>query len=58
MDLKDITIRAVKTFLQAFLAVLAAGIINVTDVSSLQALAVAGLAGGLSALQNFIRDTL
>lgn len=55
---KDIIIRAVKTFLQAFLSVLALGLVNVTSVDALQALAIAGLAAGISAVQNFIKNTI
>lgn len=56
--MSDILIRAVKTFLQGFLSVLALNVINVTSLDALQALAVAALAGGISALQNSIRDTM
>lgn len=56
--MQDIIIRAAKTFAQAFLSVLALGVVNVTSLDALQALAIAGLAAGISALQNFVRDTL
>lgn len=58
INFRDITIRAVKTFVQAFLAVFILGLINVSDLDSLKALAIAGVAAGLSALQNFIKETL
>lgn len=54
----DIIIRAVKTFAQAFLSVLALGIVNVTNLDSLQALAIAGVAAGISALQNYVKETI
>lgn len=55
---KDILIRAVKTFFQAFLAVLLAGIMGVTDGNSLKALLIAALASGISALQNLVKTRL
>lgn len=56
--MRDILIRAVKTFVQAFLAVLVVGIVTVDSLEALKALAVAGLAAGISALQNFVKQTL
>lgn len=53
----DILVRATKTFLQAFLAVLAVGIVGVSDVDGLKALAVAGFAAGFSAVQNLLKQT-
>lgn len=47
-------VRAFKTFVQAFLAVLLAGLTEVSDLSTLRALAVAAVAAGLSAIMNFI----
>lgn len=58
VDLKDIFVRAFKTFVQAFLAVVLAGLMTVDSVEAVKALAVAGLAGGISALQNFVKETL
>lgn len=55
---KDIAIRALKTFVQAFLAVLVAGVATVDNLDALVALLVAGLAAGISALQNWIKSTL
>jgi hypothetical protein len=56
--MSDIIVRAVKTFVQAFLSVLALGIVNVTSLDALQALAIAGVAAGISALQNFVKETM
>lgn len=56
--MRDILIRAAKTFLQAFLGVVALGIVNVVDFNSAKALAIAGVAAGISALQNFIAKTV
>ena len=58
VDWRDIAVRAIKTFVQAFLATVAVGLATATTVDSLQVLAVAGLAAGISAVQNWIRDTL
>lgn len=58
---KDIGIRAGKTFLQSFLAVMSVGITGVMTVEGLGNLAFAGLIAGLSAafsfLQNFLKET-
>lgn len=58
VDYKDIAVRAFKTFVQSFLAVLAAGVIAVDSIEALLALLVAGLAAGISALQNWVKETL
>jgi hypothetical protein len=49
-DIKDILVRAIKTFVQAFLASLA--VANVTDMDTLKAAVVAGVAAGISAVWN------
>ena len=51
---KDLIIRAVKTFAQAFLAALAVGIVAVDDFAGLQALAIASAAAALSAAMNLV----
>lgn len=58
VNYKDIGVRAFKTFLQAFLATVAIGIVSVDSLDALQALGVASLAAGISAIQNFIKETL
>lgn len=58
VDYRDIAIRAIKTFIQAFLATLAVGIVAVDSFEALQSLSVASLAAGISALQNWIKETL
>jgi hypothetical protein len=50
--IKDIAVRAVKTFLQAFLATFSLGIMATTDSVGLKALAVASVSAGLSAVWN------
>ena len=52
--MKDLLIRAAKTFAQSFLAALAVGIVAVDDFAGLQALAIASAAAALSAVMNLI----
>lgn len=49
---KDVLIRALKTFVQAFLAVITTGLLDITDTNALKALVVAGVASGISAVWN------
>ena len=49
-DVKDILIRAVKTFVQALFASLA--VASITDTETLKAALVAGVAAGISAVWN------
>jgi hypothetical protein len=51
---KDILVRALKTFVQAFLGAVAIGIVAVDDLAGLQALAIASLAAAISAVMNLI----
>ena len=51
---KDLVVRALKTFLQSFLAALAVGIVAVDDLAGLQALAIASAAAAISAVMNLI----
>jgi NADH/NAD ratio-sensing transcriptional regulator Rex len=53
----DVVVRAIKTFVQAFLATIAVGVVGVTDIKTAQALAVAGVSAGISAVWNFILAT-
>lgn len=50
--LKDIGIRAFKTFWQAFIAALA--VANVSDLNSLKAAVIAAAAAGVSAVWNLL----
>lgn len=54
---KDIFERAVKTFIQAFLASVAVGVTSVSDVSTAKALLIASVAAGISATWNFVVKT-
>lgn len=53
----DLVKRALWTFAQAFLATVALGLTSVTSLDAAQALAIAGVAAGLSALKTFIVNT-
>jgi len=50
----DIIVRALKTFVQAFLATVAVGVVGVNSIETAQALAIAGVAAGVSAVWNLI----
>jgi len=52
MNFKDIGIRAVKTAIQAFVAVVGVGL--VTDVATYKAGAIAALAAGISVVMNAV----
>lgn len=58
VDYRDLGVRAFKTFVQAFLAVVAVGVVSVSDFTALKALLVAGVAAGISAAMNFVKDTM
>lgn len=58
VNYKDIGIRALKTFVQSFLAVVVVGLTAVDSLDALIALIVAGLAAGISATWNWIKETL
>lgn len=55
--MNDIAVRAAKTFVQAFLATLAVAVVNVHDVSTAKAAAIAAAAAGISAVWNFVVST-
>ena len=50
----DIVVRALKTFTQTFLAVAAAGVADVTDITAAKALVVSAGAAAISAVWNTI----
>lgn len=54
MDIKDIALRAVKTFVQAFLAVFVASGLDFVNVDTLEAAALAGGAAAISAIYNAV----
>lgn len=58
--MKDILIRAVKTFIQGFLGALAVTLpsSDLTDEAVLQSILIGALAGGISAVMNLIIKAL
>ena len=51
--MKDVILKSIKTFIQAFLAcVMGYGLIDPSDKAGYKALMIAGVASGLSALMN------
>lgn len=58
MDINVLAVRAFKTFLQAFLAVLSVSVLTVVDVETGKAALIAAVAAGISATMNlFIKPT-
>ena len=53
----DVVVRALKTFVQTFLATVAVGATSVTDVATGKALLVGAVAAALSAVWNFVLAT-
>ncbi len=49
-DVQDILVRALKTFIQAFLASVV--VANVTDLDTLKAAVIGGIAAGIAAVWN------
>lgn len=58
--MKDILIRALKTFIQGFLGALAVTLpsSDFSDMSVVKSLLIGAIAGGISALMNFIINLL
>lgn len=57
---KDIVIRAFKTFIQAFIAVISISVAttDLTNKEALKALIIGAIASGISALMNYILNLL
>ncbi len=55
--MNDVVIRALKTFIQTFLATVAVGVATVADVNGAKALVVAAVAAAISAAWNAIIAT-
>jgi hypothetical protein len=55
--MNDVIVRALKTFIQSFLAVVAVGVVSVQDVNGAKALVVAAVAAAISAAWNSIVKT-
>ena len=58
--IKDIVIRAIKTFIQGFLATLIVLVkeSDLSDTNILKSILIGALAGGISALMNFVLNIL
>ena len=58
--MKDIIIRAVKTFIQGFLGALAVTLptTDFTNTELLKSILIGAAAGGISAVMNFFRDLI
>jgi hypothetical protein len=56
MNYKDIAIRAIKTFVQAFLAVLAIDVITIKDWATARPVLVGAVAAGVSAVWNSLNQ--
>lgn len=54
MDANVILVRALKTFVQAFLAALAVGVTSAVSVPTTKALILGAIAAGISAVMNLV----
>lgn len=54
MNANVLFVRALKTFLQAFLAAVSVGIVTTTDISAVRGLIVGAIAAGISAAMNLL----
>lgn len=58
VNVNALLVRAIKTFIQAFLAALSLGILTTTNIPAIKALVVGAVAAGVSAVMNiFIAPT-
>ena len=55
--MNDVLVRALKTFVQAFLATLAVAVVNVHDITTAKAAVVAAVAAAISAVWNAVLAT-
>ena len=55
LDVKDIGVRALKTFVQAFFAALAVSIATVSDQDTAKIALIGAVAAGISAVMNTIK---
>lgn len=52
LNINALLIRALKTFIQGFLAALAAGVVTAVDIPTTKALVIGAIAAGISAVMN------
>lgn len=58
MNINVLFVRALKTFIQAFLAAVSVGIVSTTNISAVRALIIGAIAAGVSAVMNlFLQPT-
>ncbi len=58
INVNALLVRALKTFLQAFIAAVSVGIVTTTNIPAIRALIIGALAAGVSAVMNlFIAPT-
>lgn len=58
LDVKDITVRALKTFIQAFFAALAVSVATVSDQDTARIALVGAVAAGISAVMNTVKGVI
>lgn len=54
VNLEALVVRALKTFLQAFVAAVSLGVVSTTNISAIKALIVGAIAAGISAVMNLL----
>lgn len=58
MNYKDILVRAIKTFIQAFLATLAVQVVTIKDWETAKPVIIGAVAAGVSALWNSLNEII
>jgi len=58
LDVKDIAVRALKTFVQAFFAALAVSVATVSDQDTARIALVGAVAAGISAVMNTVKGLI
>ena len=56
MNKKDILERALKTFIQAFLATFAVSVESISDITTAKIAAISAIAAGISAVWNLLEN--
>lgn len=56
VNFEAVLVRALKTFLQAFVAAVSVGVVTTTDIPAIRALIVGAIAAGVSAVMNIFLD--
>jgi hypothetical protein len=58
LDVKDIAVRALKTFVQAFFAALAVSVATVSDQDTARIALIGAVAAGISAVMNTVKGLI